>query len=127
MYGKATLEIPQSGVIGPSKTEGLSDEMAMTIGRAAAWTLSERDEFVTVTLESGSVRVIGQDTVRGKLTIGHSHPSYRPAKPMRLIPFILGLLLMTGCDLYRTNEGVGVLGPSAGWFVCYDELDCAGH
>lgn len=54
MYGKATLDIPASGVIGPSRTEGLSDELAMTIGRTAARTLSEPDGFVTVTLENGS-------------------------------------------------------------------------
>ncbi len=80
MFGKATIEIPRCGVIGPSRTEGLSDALAMTIGRTAAWTLSERDGHVTVTLESGSVRVIGHDTIHGKLTIGRLHPNYRTTK-----------------------------------------------
>lgn len=60
MFGQATLEIPRSGDIGPSRTDGLSDQLAMTIGRTAAWTLSEQDGYVTVTLESGSVRLIGR-------------------------------------------------------------------
>lgn len=36
--------------------------------------------------------------------------------------------LTTGCDLevYRTNEGVGVIGPSGGWFLCSDNNDCGG-
>lgn len=70
MFGQATLEIPRSGAIGPSRTDGLSDHLAMTMGRAAAWTLSEQDGFIIVTLESGSVRVIGHDTLHGRLTIG---------------------------------------------------------
>ncbi len=70
MFGQATLEIPQSGDIGPSRTDGLSDQLAMAMGRTAALTLSEQDGYITVTLESGSVRVIGHDTLHGKLTIG---------------------------------------------------------
>lgn len=77
MFGKATLDIPKVGDIGPTHMDGLSDALAMTMGRAAAWTLSEQDGFVTVTLESGSVRVIGHDTCRHKLTIGRLHPNYR--------------------------------------------------
>ncbi len=69
MFGQATLEIPQSGNIRPSFTDGLSDCMAMAMGRTAAWTLSERDSYVTVTLESGSMKVIGLDTRRGELVI----------------------------------------------------------
>ncbi len=46
---------------------------------------------------------------------------------MKRTLMILGLLLVTGCDLYRTNEGVGVLGPAGGWFQCFDETDCSGH
>ncbi len=67
MFGTATLDIPRSGVIGPSRTEGLSDKMAIAIGRAAAWTLSERDDRVTVSLESGQIMVIGFDRDTNKL------------------------------------------------------------
>ena len=59
MFGKATLDIPASGNIGHSRTEGLSDRMALSFGRTAAMTLSDQDDHVTVTLESGEVRVIG--------------------------------------------------------------------
>ena len=83
MFGKATLEIPASGSIGPSRTCGLSDKLAMTMGRIAARTLSEQDGFVTVTLESGSVRVIGHDTLLGKVTIGRLHPNYRTYRDMK--------------------------------------------
>ena len=72
MYGKAILEIPQSGNIRPSRTEGLSDELAMINGRMAARTLSEHEGCVTVSLESGMVNVIGYDTLTDTLTIGHS-------------------------------------------------------
>ncbi len=64
MFGQATLEIPQSGNIGPSQTIGLSDRMAMIMGRTAASTLSEYDGFVRVCLESGEVRLIGRHTHR---------------------------------------------------------------
>ncbi|KKN91152.1 hypothetical protein LCGC14_0220170 [marine sediment metagenome] len=70
MFGQAKLEIPTSGNIGPSCTTGLSDQLAMTIGRTAARTLSEQDGYVVVTLESGSVRVIGYNTIHDKLVIG---------------------------------------------------------
>ena len=59
MYGKATLDIPAVGNIGRSRTDGLSDELALILGRTAAWTLSEQDGYVTVTLESGLRRIIG--------------------------------------------------------------------
>jgi hypothetical protein len=70
MYGTATLEIPQAGDIRPSRTEGLSDRMAMVMGRIAALTLSEQDSFVIVTLADGTARTIGHDTVKGELTFG---------------------------------------------------------
>ncbi len=70
MFGKATLEIPQSGTIGPSYTDGLSDELAMVLGRVAAWTLSDEHEFVTVSLESGEVKVIGYDTIHHSVVTG---------------------------------------------------------
>lgn len=70
MYGTATLDIPSSGDMGHSRTEGLSDELAMIMGRIAARTLSEQDGFVTVCLECGTTVVIGHDTIRDVLTIG---------------------------------------------------------
>lgn len=61
MFGQTTLEIPRSGNIGPSRTEGLSDDLAMTIGRMAAKTLSEHDGPVIISLGDG--RVIGLEYV----------------------------------------------------------------
>lgn len=55
MFGKAALDIPASGNIGPSRTEGLSDELAMCIGRMMAKTLSEHDGPVVVSLGNGQV------------------------------------------------------------------------
>lgn len=77
MFGQATLDIPRNGDIGPSRIDNLSDEVAMTLGRMAAWTLSDEKQFVAVTLESGETRVIGQDTVTGTLTIGRLSHGYR--------------------------------------------------
>ena len=43
---------------------------------------------------------------------------------------LLGLLalsaLTTGCDVYRTSEGIGILGPYGGYFLCSDNTDCSG-
>lgn len=61
MYGKATLEIPPTGTIGPSHTEGLSDQLAMIMGRTAAWTLPDEGPPIKVTLEDGSGVNIGLD------------------------------------------------------------------
>lgn len=70
MYGTATLEIPQVGNIRASRTEGLSDKLALVMGRVAAWTLSEQDGFVIVTLEDGRGWTIGNDTAKGELVFG---------------------------------------------------------
>lgn len=70
MFGQATLEIPRSGNIGPSRTDGLSDEMAMLLGRAAARTLLEQDGLVVVTLSDGTLKTIGYDTLMDKMIIG---------------------------------------------------------
>lgn len=37
-------------------------------------------------------------------------------------------LMAAGCDteVYRTQEGVGVTGPTGGYFQCYDEFNCSG-
>jgi len=72
MFGNATLEIPASGDIGPTQMDGLSDQLAMIMGRTAARTLSERDDSVSVTLESGTVVIIGHEQVDGTLIIGCS-------------------------------------------------------
>lgn len=72
MFGKAVLEIPASETIGHSLTEGLSDRMALCFGRIAAMTLSDRDDCVTVTLESGEVRVMGHDTIHQAIVTGRS-------------------------------------------------------
>jgi hypothetical protein len=48
---------------------------------------------------------------------------------VRIIGLALLLALsvvLTGCDLYRTNEGVGVLGPNGGYFWCDNEALCDG-
>ncbi len=36
--------------------------------------------------------------------------------------------LASGCDLelYRTAEGIGVIGPNGGYFVCADNNNCYG-
>jgi hypothetical protein len=67
---KATLNIPGSGSIGPSVTSELPDAIAISYGRIAAGTLSEGDQFVTVTLGNGSVMLIGHNAENGALSIG---------------------------------------------------------
>lgn len=58
MFGTATLYLPRIGDIGPLKTEGLSDALALTLGRTAVCTLLDHNECVVVRLESGKVRVL---------------------------------------------------------------------
>lgn len=71
MFGKATLSIPKSRILGRyRRLSGLPDWLAMFIGRCAAKLLSEREGFVTVELKSGTTMVIGYCTVRKALTIG---------------------------------------------------------
>ena len=70
MYGTATLELPQTGTIGPSTTEGLSDEMAMSYGTLFARTLSDNDGFAIVTLSDRTKKVIGLDELSGEILIG---------------------------------------------------------
>lgn len=60
MYGTARLDIPGSGDIGPSWTDGLSDRLAMLFGRVAAMTLPDQVP-VEVTLEDGTSVHIGLD------------------------------------------------------------------
>ncbi len=66
---EATLDIPGCGVIEPSYTTGLSDELAMTIGRIAAMTLSELDGLVMVKLSDGAIKMIECDTATGEIVI----------------------------------------------------------
>lgn len=84
MFGNATLEIPQVGDIGPSRTEGLSDALALTMGRIAAWTLRDRDGFVIVTFASGEGVTIGYDEIEGGLVCG------RLGRPTVIRPTDLG-------------------------------------
>lgn len=70
MFGKARLYIPGSGNIQSSRYDGLSDELALATGRTAAYTLSEHDGPVVVTLSDGTDKVIGYDSVSGNLRIG---------------------------------------------------------
>lgn len=43
-----------------------------------------------------------------------------------LLAVLIGLA--AGCDLevYRTNEGLGIIGPAGGYFMCDDETNCYG-
>ena len=77
MFGNATVSIPDDGVIGPSETGGLSDDLAMSIGRIAALTLSEPNTFVTVTLECRAVVIIGHNENTNDIIIGWSHDVIR--------------------------------------------------
>ncbi len=77
MKGKASLTIPSTAVTGPFRVGNISDALALDIGRAAAWGLSEQDGYVIVTLESGKETVIGHDTLGKKLVIGHLTRPYR--------------------------------------------------
>ncbi len=61
MFGIATLSIPASGFIGPVTVHGLSDQLALIMGRTAAWTLSNDNDCVCVALSDGSMKLIGLD------------------------------------------------------------------
>lgn len=74
--GHATICVPGSGNNKAMRETGLSDQVAMSYGRLFARTLSEQDGFVTVTLQSGAVRMIGYDTENDKVTIGRLHRDY---------------------------------------------------
>jgi hypothetical protein len=70
MLGKAQLYCPAVSDNEPIHISCLSDELAMIFGRSFAWTLSEQDGYVQVTLESGEHKLIGHDTVKHKLVFG---------------------------------------------------------
>lgn len=63
MFGKATLELPRTHELGPYETDGLSDALALSFGRIAAMTLSDKESSIKVTLENGTVLLIGIDRV----------------------------------------------------------------
>lgn len=69
MFGNATIDIPGNGVIGLTHMEGLSDQLALCIGRIAAMTLP--DAFITVILEGGTLVVIGCDEFSGEIVTRH--------------------------------------------------------
>ena len=68
----ATIEIPSSGDIGPSRHEGLSADLALVLGRLAAQTLSDEDGRVMITYSDGRVKLIGRDTADDVLVMGRS-------------------------------------------------------
>lgn len=68
--GRATIRIPATDKRKEVFETGLPDALAMSYGTAFARTLSEQDGYIQVTLESGEVKVIGHDTLTGKVTIG---------------------------------------------------------
>ncbi|NIP23015.1 MAG: hypothetical protein GWN55_06875 [Phycisphaerae bacterium] len=45
----------------------------------------------------------------------------------RIILSVFVLVTITGCELYQTNEGIGVIGHNGGWFVCFDNDHCEGR
>lgn len=49
-------------------------------------------------------------------------------KVIRRIVLATFIGLLVGCDLevYRTNEGTGVIGPNGGYFWCDNEALCEG-
>ncbi len=70
MVGKAVLEIPRRGNIGPDRIEGFSDVLAMSYGTLFASTFSKPEEFVRVTLSDGKVKTIGPGAAIGTVIIG---------------------------------------------------------
>lgn len=68
---QAILYIPRSGDIGPTQHGGLSDDMALAMGRTMAYTLSEEcQEYVIVTLSDGSIRTFAVDWLSDELRCG---------------------------------------------------------
>jgi predicted small secreted protein len=59
------------------------------------------------------------------MVIGLSFLEHR-MKNALIIGLVALATMVAGCDLYRTMEGVGIIGPNGGWFVCYDQNDCNG-
>lgn len=71
MLGQARLHIPASDNIMETEFFGLSDELAITMGRTAAMTLSDDTHTpVTVRLGNGLVLLIGYDLITERIVIG---------------------------------------------------------
>jgi hypothetical protein len=45
----------------------------------------------------------------------------------RIILSVFVLATIAGCELYQTNEGIGIIGPNGGYFVCFDNEQCKGR
>jgi hypothetical protein len=67
MTTHATITIPKCGPFPQTTHDGLSDDIALSLGRQAAHTLSDGDEVV-VLLTSGEEIVIGRESETGHLT-----------------------------------------------------------
>jgi hypothetical protein len=67
MNTQATITIPECGPFPESTHDGLSDDIALSLGRQAAHTLSDGAE-VRVLLTTGEMIVIGRDGDSGHLT-----------------------------------------------------------
>ena len=66
MYDHATITIPEYGPFPETTHDGLSDELALSLGRHAAHTLSDGE--VVLVLTTGNVITIGLDDDSGHLT-----------------------------------------------------------
>ena len=40
---------------------------------------------------------------------------------------LIGLSAGYDKEIYRTTEGVGIIGPTGGWFLCSDTEHCDGY
>lgn len=49
----------------------LPDDLALSYGRVMAASLSDEHDLVLVTLSDGTEKVIGFDTIRNRVVIGH--------------------------------------------------------
>ncbi len=65
---QATITIPKSGPFPETTHDGLSDDLALSLGRRAAHTLSDGDGDVVLVLESGEAITIGRNNETGHLT-----------------------------------------------------------
>lgn len=63
---QATITIPKSGPFPETTHDGLSDDLALSLGRQAAHTLSDGE--VVIVLTTGEVLTIGREEATGHLT-----------------------------------------------------------
>ena len=45
----------------------------------------------------------------------------------RIVLGLFVLATLSGCDFYRTDEGLGVIGQNGGYFMCFDNEHCEGR